>query len=142
MIQQQKISIKKLYHGEDHMQDVFTAVGRARRVAIHQAGIWIAIAAAALVLANGSARAQAQEAPQYFTFKSVLSTGSANWCIDIPGAQYRPGLQLVVADCTGAPNQTWGAEGGGALTAGGLCLDGQPPSARGTAGVAECDGSG
>ena len=86
-------------------------------------------------------------ADSFYTFKSVLSSGTANWCIDIPGAEYQPGKRLAIWDCTGKPNQRFGYENGSNLTAGGLCLDGragtpnQPPSAGDPVVIAECNGS-
>ena len=85
-------------------------------------------------------------ADSFYTFKSVLSSGTANWCIDIPGAEYQPGKRLAIWDCTGKPNQRFGYENGSNLTAGGLCLDGlagapnQPPRAGDPVVIAECKG--
>lgn len=102
------------------------------------------VALAASVFALTSA---AQAADEFYTFKSVLSTPTANWCIDVPGAEYQAGKHLVIAGCNGRPNQTFGYADGATLTAGGLCLDGlagtpnQPPSAGDPVVIAECDGS-
>ena len=70
---------------------------------------------------------QGNDNPQeYHTFKSVLSTGNANWCIDIPGGNYQAGAQLRIASCTGAANQTFSSDEQADLLAGGLCLGGDP----------------
>jgi len=103
----------------------------------------IALAISALGFASFSARA----ADDFYTFKSVLSSADANWCIDVPGAEFQSGKHLAVSGCTGKLNQTFSFESGRTLTVGGLCLDGiagtpnQPPSAGDPVVIAECDGS-
>jgi hypothetical protein len=97
------------------------------------------VVALTFMLALMSAPAHAQQ--QFYVFKSLLSAGSANWCMDNPGGVYQPGAQITVSGCTAAPSQTLGYENGTNLTLGGLCLDGQLPSAGGAVVIAECDGS-
>ncbi len=102
-------------------------------------------ALAAAVFGLGSISAHA--ADEFYTFKSVLSSGTANWCIDVPGADYQPAKHLAISGCGGKPNQTFGFEGGGTLTVSGYCLDGlaatrrQAPGAGDPVVIAECDGS-
>jgi hypothetical protein len=91
----------------------------------------------ALALMSGSAQAQQQQ-QQFLVFKSLLSAGSANWCMDDAAGIYQPSVQIAVSGCSGAPSQTFGYENGANLTLGGLCLD---PSAGGSVIIAECDGS-
>ena len=88
----------------------------------------------------------ANAADEFYTFKSVLSSGGANWCIEVPGSEYQAGKHVVISACSGKPNQVFGFERGGTLTIGGYCLDGlaatkQAPSAGDPVGLAECDGS-
>src|SRR5579859_2199972 len=84
------------------------------------------IAAVLFFVANASAHAQ----QQYFTFKSMLSTGGVNWCIDIAQSKYEPGAPVAIASCTGGPNQTFGYDSAtGTVAAGGLCLDSQGQAA-------------
>src|SRR3954470_1848168 len=103
----------------------------------------ILIAASCLVLLNASARAE----DAFYTFKSLLSSGNNNWCMDIPGAEYQAGKKLHLWNCAGSPNQTFSYESTNNLTAGGFCLDGlsskpnQPPGAGDPVVLAECDGS-
>src|SRR5262249_17971726 len=99
---------------------------------------WPAVFIATLVLALMSVPAHAQQGT-YFNFKSVLSDNNANWCMDVPGAAYMPGMQLALANCTGGPDQTFGYENGINLTAGGFCIDGAPPSYAVV--LSECDQS-
>jgi hypothetical protein len=94
----------------------------------------------ALALMSGSAQAQQQQ-QQFLVFKSLLSAGSANWCMDDAAGTYQPGVQIAVSGCSGAPSQTFGYENGANLTLGGLCLDGQPSAAGSPVVIAECDGS-
>lgn len=103
----------------------------------------ILIAAFVLCLVSGWAKAQ----QNLYSFKSMLSSGGYNWCIDIPASQYAPGTAVAVANCRRAPNQMFSYESGVNLTAGGLCLDGlsqapdQPASAGDLVGMAKCAGS-
>jgi len=99
------------------------------------AGVAVAFALAL----TGSAHAQPQQ--QFLTFKSLLSAGSANWCMDDAAGIYQPGVQIAVSSCSGAPSQTFGNENGANLTLGGLCLDAQPSAAGSSVVIAECDGS-
>ena len=133
------------------MFDTFKAIGRsvfgAAASKSRAAGIrhWphVAIVAFALGLVSGSAYAQSP----YYNFRSMLSAGGANWCIDVPGSEYKPGSLLAISSCTGAPNQTFLYESGNNLTAGGLCLDGlvqdpnQPPASGDPAALVECSGA-
>ena len=102
-----------------------------------------ALAASFIGLASFTARAD----DAFYTFKSVLSSGGANWCIDVPGAEYQPGKRLAISDCPGKASQTFGYENGSNLTSGGLCLDGlagtpnQSPGAGDPVVIAECNGS-
>ena len=108
-----------------------------------QAATLIALAASLFGFANFSAQA----ADEYYTFKSVLSSANVSWCIDVPGGEYQAGKHVAIPACSGKPNQIFGFEAGGSLTAGGLCLDGlagapnQPPSAGDPIGLNECTGS-
>ena len=103
----------------------------------------ILIAVLCLMILDVSARAE----DNFYTFKSALSSSNANWCMDIPGAEYQPGKKLALWNCAGSPNQTFGYESTNTLTAGGLCLDGlagkpnQTPGAGDPVVIAECDGS-
>ena len=89
----------------------------------------------------------AHAADEFYVFKSVLSTPSANWCIEVPGGEYQAGKHLAIAACNGQANQTFGYGDGATLTAGGFCLDGlaakpdQPPGAGDPVVIAECNGS-
>jgi len=102
-----------------------------------------ALAATVLAITTPSAHA----ADEFHTFKSVLSSANADWCIEAPGADYKSGEHLAISACSGRPNQTFGSEDGGTLTVGGYCLDGlagtpnQPPAAGDPVVINECDGS-
>jgi hypothetical protein len=63
------------------------------------------VALAASIFALTSA---ANAADEFYTFKSVLSTPNANWCIEVPGGEYQAGKHLLIAACNGQPNQTFG----------------------------------
>jgi len=94
----------------------------------------------------GFASAPAQAADEFYTFKSVLSSPAASWCIEVPGAEYQAGKRVAISACSGKPNQVFGYEAGGSLTAGGLCLDSlaaadKAPSAGDPVGLSECAGS-
>jgi hypothetical protein len=101
----------------------------------------IALAASAFFLASFSAEA----AENYYVFKSLLSTPSVSWCIDVP--QDRADAHAQIAACSGKPTQTFGYEGGGSLTSGGYCLDAlpgapnQPPSVGDPVVITECTGA-
>ena len=97
----------------------------------------IVIATFALALTCGSARAQ----EEFLTFESVLSTPTEAWCIDIPQARYQAGNQLSTERCTGAARQTFRYDNTGNLTAGGVCLDGQPPAEGSPVILNQCNGS-
>ena len=100
----------------------------------------IALAAGAFFLANFSAQA----AQDYYVFKSVLSTPSAGWCINVP--KDAPSGHVLIGACSGKPSQTFGYEGGGTLTNAGYCLDAlprtpnQPPGAGDPVVIAVCAG--
>ena len=89
----------------------------------------------------------AQAADDFYTFKSMLSSPNASWCIAVPQGDYQAGKHVLIASCNGRPNQIFGYEAGGSLTAGGFCLDGlaaaagQPPAAGDAVGIAECTGN-
>ena len=119
-------------------RSVFTrrAIGRETGV-LRLAAVAVAFA---LALLSGSAQAQQQQ-EQFLVFKSLLSAGSANWCMDDAAGIYQPNVQIAVSSCSGAPSQTFGYENGANLTLGGLCLDGQPSAAGSPVVIAECDGS-
>src|SRR5580704_3361681 len=126
------------------MLAAFRAIGRSvfvGRMSGNEPSIrlWPRIAVAALVLTLANVSAHAQQ--QFVTFESVLSTPTAAWCIDIPQGQYVAGNQLAIASCTGAPEQTFGSNNNGNLTAGGFCVDAQPPSEGGPTLLNQCDGS-
>jgi hypothetical protein len=113
-----------------------------RAIRLETGALRLAAVAVALALAllGGSAQAQQQQ-EQFLVFKSLLSAGSANWCMDDAAGIYQPGVQIAVSSCSGAPSQTFGYENGANLTLGGLCLDAQPSAAGSPVVVAECDGS-
>jgi len=96
-------------------------------------------AIAAFVFALAIVPAHAQQ--QFVTFESVLSTPAATSCIDIPQAQYVAGNQLEIANCTGAPEQTFGSNDAANLTAAGFCVDAQPPSEGGPVLLNQCNGT-
>src|SRR5437016_3276138 len=128
------------------MLEAFKTIGRsifARGKTNNHACIrlWPGVAIATFVFALASVSAHAEDRQQFYVFKSVLSSGDANWCIDIPGGRYQAGTQLQTANCTGTPNQTFGDAHDGYLTAGGFCVDGQPPRAGGQVVIADCEGS-
>ena len=77
----------------------------------------------ALTLSMFGVSHSARASEDFYTFKSVLSSGNANWCIDVPGGQYQSGTHLTVSSCNGKPAQTFGFESGGTLTAGGFCVE-------------------
>ena len=110
-------------------KSVFGHAARKSRAGVR---LWPGVVIATFVLCLVSVSAHAQE--QFYNFRSMLSAGGANWCIDVPASQYQPGTRLAISNCTGAPNQTFQYESGINLVAGGLCLDGlaqtpnQPPS--------------
>ncbi|HUI96266.1 MAG TPA: ricin-type beta-trefoil lectin domain protein [Xanthobacteraceae bacterium] len=89
----------------------------------------------------------AQAAEESYTFKSLLSSPTASWCIDVPGGEYQSGKHLAISQCAPKPSQIFGYESGGSVTAGGYCVSGlpatagQPPSAGDPVGIVECDGS-
>jgi len=127
--------------------DIFKAITKiSRLVFVHAvrkscAGArlrpWVLIATFVFCLVSVSARAQ----DQFYNFRSMLSAGGANWCIDVPASQYQPGTRLAISNCTGAPNQTFQYESGINLVAGGLCLSGLAPDPNAPAGLADCIGS-
>jgi Ricin-type beta-trefoil lectin domain len=86
-------------------------------------------------------------AEYFYTFRSVHSSGNANWCIEVPDSEYKSGKRLATASCNGKPNQIFGYESSGTLVAGGLCLEGlagkpnPSPSAGDPIVIDECDGS-
>jgi hypothetical protein len=94
----------------------------ARRAAL------IALAAGLYGLANLPARA----ADEFYAFKSVVSSPNASWCIEVPGGEYQTGKHVLISECGGKPNQIFGYEEGGTLTAGGYCLDGLAAAANAT----------
>ena len=80
---------------------VFTRCSIRREMgALRLAGVAVAFA---LALMSGSAHAQQQ--PQFLVFKSLLSAGSANWCMDDAAGIYQPGVQIAVSSCSGAPRK-------------------------------------
>ncbi|HLQ94218.1 MAG TPA: ricin-type beta-trefoil lectin domain protein [Xanthobacteraceae bacterium] len=119
----------------------------------HSPIVAIAAATLALCLAGGAAEAQRnrqqgqQQQPQFFSFRSALSTGTLNWCMDVPGGQFQAGTTVAIASCNGSPQQSFNYETRINLTAAGFCLDGLPqqenqPIAEGDpAGLNECTGT-
>ena len=97
----------------------------------------------ALCLADSPAQAQRT----YYNFRSALSQGNQNWCINIPRSQFEPGVVVAIASCNGTPAQTFNYETRINLTAGGVCLDGiaqqgNPlPGEGDPAGLWECIGT-
>lgn len=106
-----------------------------------------AIAAILTVGMSVSICVSVHAAGYFYTLKSAQSSGNANWCIEVPGSEYKSGKHLATAYCNGKPNQIFGYESGGTLTVGGLCLEGlagkpnQSPSAGDPIVIGECDGS-
>jgi hypothetical protein len=89
----------------------------------------------------------ARAAEEFYTFKSMLSTANANWCLDVPNGDYQNNKKLQISACSGKPNQTYGYEVGGTLTIGGFCVDAPEtapnpaPSAGDAIAIAQCDGT-
>ena len=89
--------------------------------------------------------ATASHAQDVYTFKSVLSTPSASWCITVPANDQN--THLIVAGCDGQPHQAFAYDNNSALTAGGYCVGGvsgkanQPPSAGDPVAMTDCSGS-
>ena len=73
------------------------AAGERRRAGLGRR-FWPAFAIAALLLGQSSFSARA-DIEDFYVFKSVLSSGNANWCIDIPGADYQPGKGVLISRC-------------------------------------------
>ena len=67
------------------------AIVTARRATL------IALAAGIFGFANFSAQA----ADEFYTFKSVLSSANANWCIEVPGGEYQAGKHVAISACSG-----------------------------------------
>jgi hypothetical protein len=109
-----------------------------------QATVMVGLAGFVLCLVGGMARAQPAT---YYNFRSVLSSGNQNWCINIPRTQFEPGVVVAIASCNGSPAQTFNYETRINLTAGGVCLDGiaqqgNPlPGEGDPAGLWECIGT-
>jgi hypothetical protein len=108
-------------------------------------GIWRLLAIVTLVLGLTGVSARADDG--FYTFTSALSTPSNNFCIDVPGSDYRPDKGVWLFACARTPNQTFQLANGSNLTAGGLCLDslaasrGRLPGAGDPVVLEECDGS-
>src|SRR5262245_954561 len=100
--------------------------------------VLVGLALFALVALTFSAHTQGNQ-PAYLSFQSALSAGGQNWCIDVAGGKYQPGTPVTLSTCTGTANQTFNTEGG-ALTAGGLCLDAQGEGTQSAVTMAECSG--
>ena len=83
-------------------------------------------------------------AQDVYTFKSVLSTPSASWCLTVPTNDQN--THLVVASCDGQPHQAFAYANQSTLTAGGYCVGGlsgtanQPPSAGDPVAMIDCSG--
>ena len=88
--------------------------------------------------------ATASYAQDVYTFKSVLSTPSASWCMTVPANDQN--THLVVAGCDGQPHQAFAYANQSVLTAGGYCVGGlsgtanQPPSAGDPVAMIDCSG--
>src|SRR4051794_28217631 len=80
-----------------------------------QATMMVGLVGFALCLADSPANAQRT----YYNFRSALSQGNQNWCINIPRSQFEPGVVVSIASCNGAPAQTFNYETRINLTAGG-----------------------
>jgi len=98
----------------------------------------IGLTAGVFGLVSASAHAQ-----DVYTFKSVLSTPSASWCMTAPAGD--PNTHLAVAGCDGQLHQAFAYENS-TLTAGGLCVSGlrgtpnQPPDAGDPVAMTDCSG--
>ena len=102
------------------------------------------VALTAGVFGTALSFATSSHAQDTYTFKSVLSTPSASWCMTVPTSDSNS--HLVVTGCDGQPHQAFAYDNNSALTAGGYCVGGlsgsakQPPGAGDPVAMTDCSG--